>query len=180
MRNRIVNHLNLSKKCSGGLALQNLSKRNLGGFTIVELIIIITVMGILIILGTINMTDAQINARDAERKGDIESIAMNLETFYTSGTDDSTDIGYYPSQERLTYNASQYLPDLNPEALQAPGSNDSKLFKTSAPTTAQYGYQCTSYDVNNTKCRNFTLYYHTEKPQTGCTDNICIVTSKNQ
>ncbi len=60
------------------------------GFTIVELVIVITIMAILLTLGVVNLRSAQANARDTERKTDIESIAQHLETYYTSGTDSST------------------------------------------------------------------------------------------
>ena len=60
-------------------------------FTIVELVIVITIMGILITLGVINMRSSQANGRDAERKTDIETIAQHLESYYTGGTYATTD-----------------------------------------------------------------------------------------
>ncbi len=58
-------------------------------FTIVELIIVITIMAILITLGVVNLRGTQANARDNERKTDIETIAQHLETYYKGGTDSS-------------------------------------------------------------------------------------------
>jgi len=63
---------------------------NRRGFTIVELIITISIMAILLTLGTISLSDSQANARDSERKTDINTIALHLETFYISGTNSST------------------------------------------------------------------------------------------
>ena len=51
------------------------------GFTIVELIIVITIMGTLLILGVVNLRGSQANSRDAERRTDIETIATHMETF---------------------------------------------------------------------------------------------------
>jgi prepilin-type N-terminal cleavage/methylation domain-containing protein len=63
---------------------------NRRGFTIVELVIVIAIMAVLLTLGVVNVRASQIDARDAERKTDIETIAQHLETFYTSGADDNT------------------------------------------------------------------------------------------
>jgi prepilin-type N-terminal cleavage/methylation domain-containing protein len=60
------------------------------GFTIVELIIVITIMAILMTLGVVNLRGSQAGGRDTERKTDVESIAQHLESYYTSGTDVST------------------------------------------------------------------------------------------
>jgi prepilin-type N-terminal cleavage/methylation domain-containing protein len=93
------------------------------GFTIVELIIVITIMAILMTLGVVNMRSSQANGRDAERKTDIESIAQHLETYYTSGTDGSTDVGSYPSTTITgsLANIQLALRDIDPASFVAPG-----------------------------------------------------------
>jgi prepilin-type N-terminal cleavage/methylation domain-containing protein len=55
------------------------------GFTVVELIITITIMGILLLLTVINVNASQVSARDNERAGDVEAIGSNLETVYGTG-----------------------------------------------------------------------------------------------
>lgn len=55
------------------------------GFTIVELIIVITIIGILLTLAVVSLNGSQEKARDDERKADIQSIAQHLEALYTSG-----------------------------------------------------------------------------------------------
>ena len=67
------------------------------GFTIIELMVVIAVMGALLILNVVNLRGTQISARDAERKTDIETLASHLETFYTSGSDTTPTVGRYPS-----------------------------------------------------------------------------------
>ena len=49
------------------------------GFTIVELVITITIMGILLTVAIVNLNATQANGRDAERRGDVESLALNIE-----------------------------------------------------------------------------------------------------
>lgn len=55
------------------------------GFTVVEILITITIMGILLTLAVVNLSGSQVNARDDERKADVEALQVNLETFYRSG-----------------------------------------------------------------------------------------------
>ena len=52
------------------------------GFTIVELLIVIVVIGILAALVIIQFTNIQARARDTERKSDIRSIVSKLAEFY--------------------------------------------------------------------------------------------------
>ncbi|MGB4420245.1 MAG: type II secretion system protein, partial [Candidatus Saccharimonadales bacterium] len=97
------------------------------GFTVVELVITITIMAILLTLGVVNMRGSQANSRDAERKADIETIAKHLETYYTSGTDGQTPTYEYPSTELVSNGTSymtQVLRDINVASLTAPGIDD--------------------------------------------------------
>jgi prepilin-type N-terminal cleavage/methylation domain-containing protein len=55
------------------------------GFTVVELIITITIMGILLLLTVVNVNASQVSARDNERVGDVEAIQANLESVYATG-----------------------------------------------------------------------------------------------
>lgn len=58
---------------------------NQRGFTVVEIIITISIMGILLLLTVVGVNGSQANARDSERKADIEVIGTQLESFYNSG-----------------------------------------------------------------------------------------------
>lgn len=176
------------------------NKTNRRGFTIVELVIVITIMAILMTLGVVNLRNTQVNARDTERKTDIETIAQNLETYYTSGTDGSTNVGVYPSTAITASSASMTtaLRDININSLMAPGITDpTQTFipatnatqttsgVTPQPTINNYIYQplqllsngtwalCT--DSSTQECRKFNLYYRLEAD-----NNVYMVTSKNQ
>lgn len=59
------------------------------GFTLLELLVVLLILGVLTALGLNNFFKSQIKARDAQRKSDLEQIAKSLELYYN-------DRGYYP------------------------------------------------------------------------------------
>ncbi len=67
-------------------------------FTLIELLIVITIMAILIATGTYSWQAAQIKARDNRRKVDLKAIQQALESFYQTN-------GRYPP---ATYDARIY------------------------------------------------------------------------
>lgn len=170
------------------------------GFTIVELIITITIMGILLTLAVVNVGTTQAKSRDEARKADIEAIASNLESFFATGTDNSTIFARYPSMELVgtapTIIAS--LRDANINSFLPPGTNDVTLTflastnagtlpgiqtttgVTPQPTKDSYVYQPIKTDgsiclAGETDCRKFNLFYRLESDMT-----VYKVTSKNQ
>jgi prepilin-type N-terminal cleavage/methylation domain-containing protein len=54
------------------------------GFTLIELMVVVAVMGILSSIGVVNLSGAQASARDAERKTDIASYHLALERYYAA------------------------------------------------------------------------------------------------
>lgn len=94
------------------------------GFTIVELVVVMTIMAILLTLGIFGLQKSQANARDAERKNDIESIARGLEERYKTGNpvayyDDgagNTDwdkAGQYPGTKEMQHISGAVVPGFN-------------------------------------------------------------------
>lgn len=177
------------------------------GFTIVELIIVITIMSALLVLGVVNLRGSRTSADDAERRIDIENIATHLETFYNSGNYDLDPVipaGTYPSVDptkSLIGNETTMLSDINPESLMTPGATVSSLVAATnntqttvgvfpQPTISQYVYQpiesggalCDT--IASQECRKFNLYYRLEiaSISTNCPDPgyVCMLTSKNQ
>lgn len=168
---------------------------NRRGFTIVEMIITITIMGILLLLAVVNVNSSQVRARDDERRTDIASLGLALENFYRTGSVSSTEFGVYPSLGMLVseVNLDAALPDASEETFLAPGNNvllSSLIPATNAvgtdvgvtpqPTIAQYVYQ--PLEANGTLCAiaeidcvKFNLYYRLEGDNT-----VYKVTSKNQ
>ena len=178
------------------------------GFTIVELIVIIAVMGILLIFSVVNLGSSQANGRDSERKTDAETIALQLESFYTSGEDISTTVGRYPSTAIFTGGANtmkRMLRDIDTKSITAPGItdpvitfvasyNNTPIADTikSAPggtgiTKDQYIYQPLKNDNSlcqseSDECRKFNLYYKLEIATADCPapNNVCMIMSSKQ
>ena len=59
-----------------------IQKRRQQGFTIVELLIVIVVIGILAALVIVQFTNIQARARDTERKSDMRAIQSKLAEYY--------------------------------------------------------------------------------------------------
>src|ERR1035437_3802280 len=71
----------------------SLKKRN-KGFTIVELLIVIVVIGILALLVITTYSGIQAKARNSKRQSDIKSLQTQLEAYFSQN-------GYYPSRTDL-------------------------------------------------------------------------------
>jgi prepilin-type N-terminal cleavage/methylation domain-containing protein len=167
-------------------------KRN-AGFTLVELLITMTVMVILLVLVVVSLRSNQANARDEERKTDTGAIVQQLENYYEAGTP-TTDPGQYPGTNDINTEAEvkALLPDLNPRVLRAPDVADSSAMSFTVATTAAaqtpdintYIYQplkadgslCTTAAFGVTaECRKFIIYYALE-----ATSGTQKITSKHQ
>lgn len=165
-------------------------RRGNKGFTIVELLIVITIMGILLVLGVVNLRGTQANARDEERTGDAQTIASYLESFYSQGNTTYLP-GEYPSTAMVAA-VTDYLVDIPSTSLIAPGQSTQSLVAatnatqttagvTPQPTTSQYVYQPIATDgtrctnMATQECRKFNLYYQTEVDST-----IRMIVSRHQ
>ena len=109
------------------------------GFTIIELLIVIVVIGILAGLVLNAFGNIQERARDTERQNDINTMHTQLELYYTENS-------AYPA-------ATADLPNLNADATEAPNAGETYTFTPtqndgSACTTA--AGNCTEYNLQAT------------------------------
>lgn len=91
-----------------------MQKINQKGFTIIELLVVIVIIGILVALALPNLFSAQARGRDTDRKNELKNLQQKLETHY--GDNDE-----YPAT----------LGDLSP----APSADE-----TTDPRTVAYVY----------------------------------------
>lgn len=62
------------------------SLKNPQGFTLVELLVVITIIAILSVVGLTLFNNTQQGARDAKRRADVDAIAKGFETHFVTGT----------------------------------------------------------------------------------------------
>lgn len=99
------------------------------GFTIVELVVVLTIMAILLVLTSVGLAASQKNGRDAERKADVEAIARGLEIRYKQGNPRAVHSGGYTQPGSY--------PGLN-EMLHIQGSDRGETW---SPTIIAGGYR---------------------------------------
>ena len=148
------------------------------GFTIVELLVVITVMAILIPVTMFSIGGLNKVGRDRERESDASAIARQLELVYTNKTVDSSPT--YPGTVAL--NAADRDATFGGNTVnitRAPGSNIFSIRKANnnvaSPTgvspqpattgDTQYIYQPIDKNGNGdcpSLCARFNLYYFNE------------------
>lgn len=142
-----------------------LDKRKQQGFTVIELIVVLVIIGILASLIVFSYNGVRSRDRDALRQSDIDTLQGHLEIFYAENS-------RYPTLSQL--NKSEWLtkniPDLSLDTLQDPSwtnaasctnqNGQAKLVELPVPDC--YAYSPTSAagedcDNNKTPCAHYTL-----------------------
>jgi len=130
------------------------------GFTIVELLIVIVVIGILAGLVITTFNGIQQKGRDTERQTDVKAIHSQVEAFWAQK-------GYYPSLTDLndrtatTGFVAANLKGLDVEAFKDPKGTSSDLVGTAAANSYAYaatdsaGAACNT--AGSTTCAKYTL-----------------------
>src|SRR3989344_6060104 len=139
-------------------------KRKQSGFTIVELLIVIIVIGILAALVLVTFTGVQQKARNTVRVTDVKGVASHLEVY-------NAQQGYYPTATNLNTAAfiSGQLKGLDPGATCDPHDTNVATppctFSGTGSTSQKFGYVPLPAACDNTagnECTSFTLSYTEE------------------
>lgn len=70
------------------------------GFTLVELLVVITIIAILSVIAMTVFTNVQKSARDARRRGDIDAVAKALEINKTAAAYKAIEPGWFAKNDR--------------------------------------------------------------------------------
>ncbi|HNP89485.1 MAG: Type II secretion system protein G precursor [Microgenomates group bacterium ADurb.Bin219] len=93
-------------------------KKNKSGFSLVELLIVFSLMGVLLSISLAALGSTRKSARDSKRKADLEQIRSALEMY-------RTDVGIYPSNllfgtGSLSFGNDIYLSSVPNDPLSSP------------------------------------------------------------
>jgi prepilin-type N-terminal cleavage/methylation domain-containing protein len=137
-------------------------KKRSQGFTIVELLIVIVVIGILALLVITTYSGIQQKARNSKRQTDIQSIQTQLEAFFSQN-------GYYPSLADMKDTAANGFLATNMKSLDKtaltdpsnPTQSDQLVTGTGTPKTYAYAVTqsdgTTACETDHTTCAKYTL-----------------------
>ncbi|MGK2896777.1 MAG: type II secretion system protein, partial [Candidatus Saccharimonadales bacterium] len=139
--------------------MTSLNQRKQSGFTIVELLIVIVVIGILAGLVITTFNGIQQKGRDTERETDVKALHSQVEAYWAQK-------GYYPSLTELNDRTASTgfvavnLKGLDAEAFRDPKGTASALLAAPAANGYAYAVSTTgnaSCEADSTTCGKYTL-----------------------
>lgn len=170
------------------------------GFTIVELIVVIVILGIIMSLAVVSVINSQVGARDTEREEDVQAIARQMESIYDDSTFGTVVLASYPGTLQIDWLTNEIQDGLDKRALYSPSANNTGPFSLISASTANenpgsitpkpgpnndiYVYQplkadgslCGSTGIAAHEiCVRFNLYYWNE-----ANNEVRKITSRNQ
>lgn len=127
-------------------------KRKQSGFTIVELLIVIVVIGILAALVVTTFSGIQKKARDSERQTDIKAVHGQVEAYYAQN-------GKYPTLANLNDSVwvTANLKGLDSSALHDPKGTATPVAAAAAASVYSYAVTPAGCDNTTTDCTAYTL-----------------------
>ena len=127
------------------------------GFTIVELLIVIVVIGILAALVITTYTGIQAKARNSKRQTDVQSVQTQVEAYFAQN-------GHYPSFADLSSSSwlTTNMKSMDQSALHDPSASGTGLTVSQTAGSKVYQYAPlnsggTSCESDDTTCATYTL-----------------------
>jgi prepilin-type N-terminal cleavage/methylation domain-containing protein len=117
-----------------------INKKN--GFTLVELLIVIAIIGIITVIASSSFVSAQKKSRDASRKSNLKSLSDALNMYYA-------DFGSFPSQSLIDFDHGGQL------------ASGSVVYMKKIPTETTKAVKQFYYQVSPTG-KSFRLYANLE------------------
>ena len=137
----------------------NLRKKQ-SGFTVIELLIVIVVIGILAAIVISTFSGIQVKQRNTKRQNDIQVVQNQLEAFFSQND-------YYPSLNDINSTTwrDKNMPNLNPSDMIDPSAKDQNTSDAkfaALPGADLFSYQVTdnngnSCETKDTNCLKYTL-----------------------
>ncbi len=148
------------------------------GFTLIELMIVVSIIAVLSLVGILAYNSALKNSRDAKRQADLKFIQSALEDY-------NADQSYYPPLTTTDCTWGDLIIDYHQCALRNPPSTSTKIYLNMVPidplattgtsTYPQYYYVPSSGcdDSHTSLCTSYCLYAALEGSNRPLSDNGC-------
>lgn len=144
------------------------------GFTLVELLVVISILAILSTVSLVVFTSTQQNARDTKRQSDLKLIQSALEQYHT-------DQNYYPPSVTMDNLLTSGGALTNPDATKTYLKKTPFDPRKDDPAYPRYKYEAASASAHNSICDNssgiycvdYCLFAEVENSDSGATIPGC-------
>ena len=125
------------------------------GFTLVELLVVVAIIGLLAGIAVVSVNSVRVKARDAKRIADVKQIQNALELY------NNTKGGAYPPASAPIVLANQVISETNGIAATGAGEIYINVIPDD-PTTGQDYTYLTCGAVGASRCDNYVIQFKTE------------------